>query len=1113
MAVSAQADVVVTKQVNRTAALVGDRLIYTVTVTNLGPSDARSVRVTDNLPAGLAVVSVTPAQTSGSNPLVWDLGDMGPGAVRTLVVAGDVTSAAPSAILRNAVTAISSTPDPSLGTNSASASTLVARPAISVDKSASAQMVHSGDRVTYTVVVSNTGSVPLAQVAVADDRCQPLTFLDGDTNGNLLLESGERWRYRCVGTLSANTTNTATASGQPAAGDGTPLTDLAPITGQDTATVTVIHPAMILTKSADRVMARTGETINYTLLLTNSGDVPLSTVAISDNRCTPLVLAAGDSNNNTVLDVGEVWRYTCAHTVVAGDPDPFVNSATATARDPLGLALTHTATATVDLIGPQMDLSKQANTVAAIHGETVTYTYRLTNTGNVALASPTVVDDRCSPVLYVGGDLNNSLGLDVGEAWRFSCSYVVQAGDPNPLVNTATATATDPAGNPLTDTATASIATSAPGRLAASKVLLVASGQTALPGDTLTYRLVVSNVGGAAVADVVIEDTPDVNTRLVVGSVTTTAGNVVQGNGSGHVNVRVEVASLAPGAAVTVEFRVTIANPFPTVGAAQIRNQATASGRRVASVLTDDPSLPGAADPTVIDVFTGVPVLSAKKSTSLYSDGDGSGNLTAGDALQYQILIENTGTAPAQNLVFTDTLDPNTTLVVGTTTTNRGVVAVGNRPGDTQVRVDVGLLDVGATVTIRLWVRINDPLPAGVTQIVNQGSLSGLGLGVMATDDPAVGGQSDATQIPLSPKVYKIYLPLLLKPGAVAPTPTPTVTPVPTPTPTPMPTPTPGSDSFLGVPIDGLLHPKSMGLDLGGAYLYIASRDNNQLLKLDAATFAVVGRVATGAEPWGVGVNPNTNRVYVANFGSADVWVYDATTLALVKKIVLGNPGEIQPTLIEMLPAIDTVAVSLRGQTGNAVAIIEGTQVKQILAATGTGTYGLASDPVNNQIFVVNRDSANVRVIYRNPFGTWLNDGYNFTYSDRAVPFEAAFNPNNQKLYVVYVIDTAWFVDVFQQLPDRSFLKRATVSVGRGWGAKNADVGGTGLAVNLATNNVFNVNTQDDTISVINGETNLPVATLSTGRDPFTIAINTVTRTVYVALRAVNRLVSFPDIY
>jgi uncharacterized repeat protein (TIGR01451 family) len=205
--------------------------------------------------------------------------------------------------------------------------------------------------------------------------------------------------------------------------------------------------------------------------------------------------------------------------------------------------------------------------------------------------------------------------------------------------------------------------------------------------------------------------------------------------------------------------------------------------------------------------------------------------------------------------------------------------------------------------------------------------------------------------------------------------------------------------------------------------------------------------------------------------------------------------------------------LTLRGTTGNAVAIIEGTEVKGILGAQGTGTYGLASDPIDNRFFVVNRDAGSVQVIYRNEFGTWRNDGPRIMYTDRSVPFEAVFNPNNQKLYVVSVRSENWYVDVFEQLLGGSFVQRSRILVGQGGSNNDPNVGGSGLAVNLATNNVFNVNTAADTISVIDGDTDQPVATLNTGDDPFTIVINATTRTVYVALRAVNRLVAFQDIY
>ncbi|MBX3000232.1 MAG: hypothetical protein KF893_17040 [Caldilineaceae bacterium] len=66
----------------------------------------------------------------------------------------------------------------------------------------------------------------------------------------------------------------------------------------------------------------------------------------------------------------------------------------------------------------------------------------------------------------------------------------------------------------------------------------------------------------------------------------------------------------------------------------------------------------------------------------------------------------------------------------------------------------------------------------------------------------------------------------------------------------------------------------------------------------------------------------------------------------------------------------------------------------------------------------------------------------------------------------------------------------ATVRVGNSGDSKHPDVGGTGLEVNPVTGNVWNVNTFDNTITVISGVTNQVIQTVSTGDDPYEIVIH-----------------------
>lgn len=81
-----------------------------------------------------------------------------------------------------------------------------------------------GGMVTYTERISNPGIVPLSNVTLVDDKCSPMAYMSGDTNGDSLLQPSETWTYTCRSNLTATTTNTAIATGQ---GNGYTVRDVA----------------------------------------------------------------------------------------------------------------------------------------------------------------------------------------------------------------------------------------------------------------------------------------------------------------------------------------------------------------------------------------------------------------------------------------------------------------------------------------------------------------------------------------------------------------------------------------------------------------------------------------------------------------------------------------------------------------------------------------------------------------------------------------------------------------------------------------------------------------------------------------------------------------------
>ena len=156
----------------------------------------------------------------------------------------------------------------------------VINPAIHVTKSVNHSTIYSGGSVTYTIKVKNTGDDPLTAINTVDDKCSPLSAPSGDTGSDNVLSPGEEWTYTCTKTLTADTTNKATATGTDSNG-GT-------VTDDDTASVNVINPAIHVTKSVNDSVIYSGQTVTYTIKVKNTGDDPLtaiSTVTTPARRC------------------------------------------------------------------------------------------------------------------------------------------------------------------------------------------------------------------------------------------------------------------------------------------------------------------------------------------------------------------------------------------------------------------------------------------------------------------------------------------------------------------------------------------------------------------------------------------------------------------------------------------------------------------------------------------------------------------------------------------------------------------------------------------------------------------------------------------------------------
>jgi Domain of unknown function DUF11 len=346
---------------------------------------------------------------------------------------------------------------------------------------------HAGDTAGYKVTVENTGDAAVT-LDVDDNRCAlALQSGDADADGRLdadelvdsdgdgELEVAETWIYTCSVVL------------QDPDGDGEavlddPFENIVTATGTDpterpkneTATRTdktrtdLLSPGIHVDKQVRKASAgEFGETVTlhvgdqaeYRMVVTNTGDdTPLQAVTLTDASCAPISGPTGDDGDQ-LLEAGEEWTYTCVRTILEGDPNVVPNVATATGYDALmdnpkgnpASKVTDDDGATVQVIKPGTLVVKEGS-LLAYPGDTVTFTFAVTNNGNTPLSDVTVTDDRCAPVTgpaqKLGGNQDDL--LDTGEKWIFTCSKQIRAdhqiGDENPIRNVATATGKDALG-------------------------------------------------------------------------------------------------------------------------------------------------------------------------------------------------------------------------------------------------------------------------------------------------------------------------------------------------------------------------------------------------------------------------------------------------------------------------------------------------------------------------------------------------------------------------------------------------------------------------------------------------------------------------------------------
>ncbi len=297
-------------------------------------------------------------------------------------------------------------------------------------------------------------------------------------------------------------------------------------------------------------------------------------------------------------------------------------------------------------------------------------------------------------------------------------------------------------------------------------------GVNASPGDTLRYRLQITNISTAPAFFSITDEIDSINTPalFVPGTLTIisapsgTDNSDPNGGSAGTGLVDISDITLAGGDTLTIEFSVQL---LPVIThSTTVLNQARLLLSGLGWITSDDPNQGGDHDPTQT-LITSAPEWRLEKTVE---DITGATTiLFAGDLLRYTITVKNIGTENATVVELRDTIPANTTYIADSTTLNGIAVAdpapntsllqsgmAINAPEDLTagaMRADTAA-DADNVATITFDVQVNADTASG-TIISNQGFVNGNGIGSGAfpeqlSDDPDTVAVDDPTDIIVS---------------------------------------------------------------------------------------------------------------------------------------------------------------------------------------------------------------------------------------------------------------------------------------------------------------------------------------------------------------------------
>ncbi|MEH6932482.1 DUF7507 domain-containing protein [Bacillus sp. JJ783] len=756
-----------TKSVDKSIISVGDTVTYTTTITNTGNTPATNVTFTSAIPASTTFIpnsfTINGIQQLGAQPALGvNIPNIAPGETVTVTFQVNVISVPPSnSIMGNDTILYSYTVDPNGTPVTTSTSTnIVTNPVldamITMVKSVDQTLVTLGDTITYTTVLTNSGNTNATNITFTDLIPDGTTFItdsvtiDGITQIGLNPNTGIT-----IGAIAPNNsisiafqvTATSTPVQNPIANSAsasyTFIADPnAPIVSRSTTSNTVfttINTASILSsKQVDKSFSRIGDTLTYTVNLTNNGNSSAQNVIFTDTPPNGTTFIANTFSINGVPQMGanpangvDIGLITAGTTVTVSfqvtitslpTENPIVNFSSTSYQlvSPPDVETSISNPVSTQIKEAILSMTKNESVSYADIGQIAFYTTSIANLGNTDATNIVFTDVLPSGLTFIPStltvdgilqpDANPNTGVVLAtlpptEIYSIVFQVIVNSISPiNPASNTASTAyefTVDPGNPPVSNTASSNTTL-----LQINNANIISTKTANLTfadvGDTITFTLNLPNTGNVAATDVTIIDILDSNLTFVPNSFTVNGQTIPNTNLSTGVNI----GSISGGNAAIVTFQATVTT-LPTLN--PISNSASTTYHYVVDPIQPPITTSNQSNTTTTQINSAI--LTAQKNSNVST-------VDIGQDIVYTVTITNSGNVSATNVIFTDLIpdgtsfEPNSFTLNGTSIPNANIIT----------GVPIGDIAPNQSVIVAFHINANGIPP--INPITNQASVS-----------------------------------------------------------------------------------------------------------------------------------------------------------------------------------------------------------------------------------------------------------------------------------------------------------------------------------------------------------------------------------------------------